>query len=102
MKFTLFVIGMGAGAALAVIFAPRSGEETRAMISNKAREGRRYAEERARDIRDMAGDKTSQLRDLANDAVERGKKAIEKPRNAFSAAIRAGKEAYNREAHRAA
>ncbi|HEY6464479.1 MAG TPA: YtxH domain-containing protein, partial [Candidatus Acidoferrales bacterium] len=72
MKFTSFVIGMGAGAALAMLFAPQSGDETRAMLSQKARDGRRFAEQRAREIRDVAGDKAAQIRDVANDMAERG------------------------------
>lgn len=100
MRFTSFVIGMGAGAALALLFAPRSGDETRAMLSEKAREGRRFAEQRAREIRDMAGDKAAQLRDMANDAAERGRDALNRQKNAVSAAVQAGKETYAREAQK--
>jgi gas vesicle protein len=100
MKFTSFVIGLGAGAAIAMLFAPRSGEETRAMISDKARESRRIAGERAREIRDMAGDKAAQLRDMANDMAERGRDAVSRQKNAVSAAVQAGKETYNREAQK--
>lgn len=102
MRFTSFVMGLGAGAALAVLFAPRSGEETRALITEKAREGRRFAEERARDIRDMATDKAAQLRDRANDVVERSRDVVSRPKDAISAAIQAGKDTYNREASKPA
>ena len=109
MKFTAFIMGMGAGAAIALIFAPRSGEETREMIAEKARKGRRFAEERARDLRDMAGDKAAQLReiasdkvaqarDMASDATERGKEVINRQKNAVSAAVQAGVDTYKREA----
>lgn len=100
MKFTSFVIGMGAGAAIAMLFAPRSGDETRAMLGEKAREGRRFAEQRAREIRDMAGDKAAQLRDMASDAAERGKDVVNRQKNAVSAAVQAGKETYTREAQK--
>lgn len=100
MKFTSFVIGMGAGAAIAMLFAPRSGDETRAMLSEKAREGRRFAERRAREIRDMAGDKAAQLRDMASDVAERGKDVVNRQKNAVSAAVQAGKETYTREAQK--
>lgn len=109
MKFTAFIMGMGLGAAIALICAPRSGEETREMIVDKARKGRRYAEERAREIRDMAGDKAAQIRDIAsdkmaqaremaNDAADRGREMINKQKNAVNAAVQAGVDTYNREA----
>jgi gas vesicle protein len=97
MKITSFIMGMGAGAALAVLFAPRSGDETREILSDKIREGRRVAGERAKEIRDMAGEKASQLRDMANDAADRGKDVVNRQKNAVTAAVQAGKETYNRE-----
>ncbi|HTZ72291.1 MAG TPA: YtxH domain-containing protein [Candidatus Aquilonibacter sp.] len=107
MRVTSFVIGMGAGAAIAMLFAPRSGPETRQMISDKAKEARRIAEERARDFRDMATDKASQLRDRANDVVDRGreavdlgKEAINRQKSAIAAAVEAGKQTYNQEAQK--
>jgi gas vesicle protein len=100
MKFTSFVIGMGAGAAIAMLFAPRSGDETRAMLSEKARQGRRFAEQRAREIRDIAADKGAQLRDIANDMAERGRDVVSRQKNAVSAAVEAGKETYTREAQK--
>jgi gas vesicle protein len=35
---TVSIIGLAAGAALALLFAPQTGKETRAMIANKAKE----------------------------------------------------------------
>lgn len=100
MKFTSFVIGMGAGAAIAMLFAPRSGEETRAILSDKARESGRVAAQRAREIRDMAGDKAAQLRDMASDVAEHSKDVVNRQKNAVSAAVQAGKETYTREAQK--
>jgi gas vesicle protein len=111
MKFTSFVIGMGAGAAIALLFAPRSGDETREMLSEKMREGSRIAGKRAKEFRDLAGDKAAQLRDIANDtaaqvrdiasdAAARGKDALTRQKEAVTAAVQAGKDTYNREAQK--
>lgn len=56
MKFTSFVIGLGTGAAVAMLFAPQSGKRTREILSEKANDGRRYAKQRAQELRDGAND----------------------------------------------
>jgi gas vesicle protein len=38
-KYTTFAVGLGAGALLAVLFAPSSGEETRDYISGTVKKG---------------------------------------------------------------
>lgn len=53
MKVASFVTGLGVGAALAMLFAPRSGEDTREILSEKAAEGGRYAKERAGELGDV-------------------------------------------------
>ena len=42
-KISFFLVGLGIGAAVGVLFAPRSGEETRDLITQKAGEGRESA-----------------------------------------------------------
>jgi gas vesicle protein len=61
-----FLIGGVAGAALALLFAPRSGEETRELISDAAREGAR----RARDAAERG-------REIGERAVERGRRLVD-------------------------
>jgi gas vesicle protein len=56
-----FAVGALAGAAVALLFAPASGEETRRKLGEKAREGRdtlRSAAERAREAFDKARKET--------------------------------------------
>ena len=51
-----FVMGAVAGAAVAMLYAPASGRETREFIGEKAREGARKAAEAARKGRDVMKD----------------------------------------------
>lgn len=56
-----FVIGALTGAAVALLFAPATGEETREYLGQKAREGK---------------DKLKDQRDSVLSAVERGREAF--------------------------
>ncbi|MDA1306417.1 MAG: YtxH domain-containing protein [Acidobacteria bacterium] len=71
-----FVLGAVAGAAVALLYAPSSGEETRRRIADKAREGREKAESAARDGRDFLHRQCENL----NAAVERGRETFEQVR----------------------
>jgi len=71
-----FLIGAVAGAAVALLYAPAPGDETRRRLSEKAREGRVKAETLARDGREFL---QKQRQNVAT-AVERGKDAFNKAR----------------------
>lgn len=48
-----FIAGAAVGAAVALLFAPASGDETREYLGQRAREGRERAAEAARQGREM-------------------------------------------------
>ena len=79
-----FLAGLGIGAAVALLLAPRTGKETRDMIVQKAEEGR-----------DFVFTKTEEIRKQAEDAVEKGKDLVNKQKDLLSAALEAGKQAYH-------
>lgn len=81
-----FLAGLGIGAILALLFAPKSGKETRDYITQKAEEGKDYVKT-----------KTEELRRQAEDAVEKGKDLVSKQKDLLSAALEAGKQAYQEE-----
>jgi gas vesicle protein len=71
-----FVLGALTGAAVALLMAPASGEETRRMIAERAREGRDRAGEAARQGREL----WNRQRENLNTAFERGREAYEQAR----------------------
>lgn len=71
-----FVLGAAAGAAVALLYAPAPGEETRQRIKDKAREGRDKAEAVAREGREFL----SRQRENLGAAVDRGREAFEQAR----------------------
>ena len=81
-----FLAGLGLGAVVALLLAPRSGKETRDYIAGKAEEGRDYVKARTEDLRRQA-----------EGAVEKGKDLVTKQKELLSAALEAGKQAYQEE-----
>ena len=85
-KFVYFLMGLGIGALVGILFAPQAGEQTRELIAGKADEGRDYLLRKGRDVRDQA-----------STYVDRGKEVIGQQREQLAAAIEAGKQAYRAE-----
>lgn len=71
-----FVLGAVAGAAVALLYAPASGEETRRRLAERAREGREKAEQFAREGREFI----NRQRENLSAAVESGREAFERAR----------------------
>ena len=82
-SFVWFLAGMGLGALVGVLYAPRSGVETRDVLRARAEEGRDYVRTRARDVRSQA-----------SDWVDRGREAVNQQKDQFRAAYEAGRQAY--------
>ncbi len=69
-----------------MLFAPKSGEDTRDYLSGKADEGKDYAQRKARE-----------LRERAEDLLERSKEIMDRQKDALAEAVEAGKDTYKRE-----
>jgi gas vesicle protein len=89
-RVSFFLVGLGIGALVGILFAPKSGEETREYLTSKADEGRDYAQKKARE-----------LRERAEDLIERSKEIMAKQKDSLSSAVEAGKDAYQREKSKA-
>ena len=75
-----FVAGAAIGAAIALLYAPQSGEKTRRLIGRKAREGRDVIADSGRDLVDKGRELYEKGRRVADDAAElfeRGRRAVE-------------------------
>jgi gas vesicle protein len=88
-----FLLGGLTGAALAILFAPRSGEETREILEGKIRR----SAERGRELRDRAMSKGREVLDDASEYIDKQRESLEKRRERLSAAVEAGRQAYRDE-----
>ena len=84
--FLWFLAGLGIGAVAGVLYAPRSGKETREAILERAEEGRDYVITRGKHAREQV-----------NDWVDRGRDILGKQKEQISAAVDAGRQAYREE-----
>ena len=71
-----FILGAVSGAAVALLYAPASGRETREYLGDRAREGRQRAAEAAERSREVI----TQGRDTLTTAIDRGREAYQQAR----------------------
>jgi gas vesicle protein len=83
-SFLWFLAGLGVGAVVGVLYAPRSGDEMRDAIRSKAQEGGDKARQQAR-----------RAREQASEWVDRGSDVINQQKERFRSAYEAGRQAYN-------
>ena len=72
-----FLLGAVSGAALALLYAPAAGNETREYLGERAREGRAKAAEAAAKGREAI----NQGRETLTNAIERGREAYQQARS---------------------
>jgi gas vesicle protein len=82
-SFGWFLAGLGVGAAVGILYAPRSGSETRDALRSRAEEGRDYVRTRAREAKGQA-----------SEWVDKGRDVVNQQKDQFRAAYEAGRQAY--------
>ena len=90
-KVGFFLAGLGVGAVIALLFAPASGDEAREYLGKKRDEGREYVNARSREVRKQA-----------EELVQKAKELVTQQKEQLSAALEAGKQAYQDEKAKAA
>jgi gas vesicle protein len=83
-SFLWFLAGLGVGAVVGVLYAPRSGDEMRDVIRSKAQEGTERARHHARRAREHASEWVDRGNDVLNQQKERFRSAYEAGRQAYT------------------
>jgi len=92
--FGYFLLGLGIGVAAGILWAPRSGEEMRQILADKAGESADYLKNRAQESTDYVRQRANDLKQSASDLYEQGRSTVSKQRDTLSSAVEAGKQAY--------
>ena len=104
-----FLAGAGVGAVIALLYAPKKGSELREDIAQGAREGSEYLRARTREAADnvtalvgkgkeRVGEAVDRGRAQWEEFVERGKNLVNDQTTRVSAAVEAGRTAYQQAA----
>jgi|SwirhisoilCB3_FD_contig_71_305166_length_723_multi_3_in_0_out_0_1 gas vesicle protein len=82
-----FVAGLGLGALLGVLFAPKAGRETRDELISGARDSKEYVTTRGKQARDQINSVVDRGREQINEYTERGKDVVDKSRERLSGIV---------------
>jgi gas vesicle protein len=85
--------GLGIGALVGILYAPKSGRETREDIAHGARERTEYLRTRTKQAVEQAGTLVDKGREQVGKYVERGGSLVDEQSNRVTAAVEAGREA---------
>jgi|SRR5580658_5049043 gas vesicle protein len=82
-RFSCFFLGLGLGTAVGLLFAPKSGTDSRNYLRSKTQEGATYLKNQG-----------EQLANSAADTVERGKRTLQDQVQNLTNVVDVGKQAY--------
>jgi gas vesicle protein len=105
MGLAWFVAGLGVGALVGILYAPKSGRETREDLANTARESSEYLRNKSREAaqqvgeyvdrgKAQVGEYVDRGRSQWSEFVERGKSLVNDQGTRVAAAVEAGRDAY--------
>ena len=93
--FSWFLAGLGLGALIGVLYAPKAGRETREELLSGAREGSEYLRQRSREAADQVNDLVERGRGQATEYVDRGKEYMERGRAQWDEFVSQGRQFVN-------
>ncbi len=90
--FSWFLAGLGLGALVGVLYAPRAGKETRENLMSGARDSTEYLKQRGRVAADQVNDLVDRSRTQASEYADRGKEYLERGRAQWDEFVSQGRQ----------
>jgi gas vesicle protein len=90
--FSWFLAGLGLGALIGVLYAPKSGRETREDLITGAKEGTDYLKQRSKEAAEQVSTLVDRGKAQAAEIVDRGKEAVDRGRAQWEEFISHGKQ----------
>jgi len=88
-----FLLGLALGAGVALLFAPRSGRETRRELNRSATRVRDAAQGMAEDLTGTVKDRFHEARQQVEERIDSARQAVEVKRQQVTQAVQAGRAA---------
>ena len=95
-----FVAGLGVGALVGILYAPKSGRETREDLVSGAREGTEYLRTRSRQAAEQVGDLVDKGKEHVGEYVERGREVVDRGRAQWEEFVERGKNLVTEQTNR--
>src|ERR1017187_8803185 len=86
-----FVAGLGVGALVGILYAPKSGRETREDLVTGAKEGTEYLRTRTRQAAEQASVLVDKGKEQVGEYVERGREVVDRGRAQWEEFVERGK-----------
>jgi len=91
--FGTFLLGALVGAGVALLFAPRSGEDTRQMLGEHARRATDTVRDAVEDVTDRVAERAADVRDRVADRVDEVRTSVRRSQQQVVDAFDAGRAA---------
>jgi len=88
-----FLLGLLAGAGVALLFAPKTGEETRRELRNRGRQLRATASEKAEELQDILSGGYEDTKSRVEEGISSARQVIDEKRDDAKEAVAVGKAA---------
>ncbi len=86
-----FLAGLGVGALVGVLYAPKSGRETREDLVNSAKDSTEFLRARSRQAAEEMNALVDKSKEQVHDYVERGREAVDRGRAQWEEFVERGK-----------
>jgi gas vesicle protein len=90
-----FLAGLGVGALIGILYAPKSGRETREDLAQGAREGTEYLRVRSRQAAEQVGQMVDKSKEQMNQYIGRGREVVDRGRAQWEDFVERGKNLVN-------
>src|SRR5215472_17556590 len=94
--------GLGVGALAGILYAPKSGKETRDDLANSAREGTEYLRNRGRQVAEQVGTLVDRGKEQVGEYMDRGREAVDRGRAQWEDFVERGKSLVGEQGQRVA
>ena len=68
-----FLVGLGLGSLIGILFAPKSGAETRGYLLDKLRKGSEHTRKKTHELRERAAELAKHGKNVVTEAVDAGR-----------------------------